>query len=227
MAYTGNRQFKQDPRIIVGAEGIYFYDQNGRKIMDGLSGLWTCGLGHNRREIADAVSTQLRTLDYAPGFQYGQPKSFQLAERLRRLMPDDLDHVFFTGSGSEAADTSLKMARAYWRLKGQPLQDQAHRPHQGLPRGELWRYLGGRHRGKSQDVRSGCGRGSSAPHHDPRESLSARHARAGCPPRRRPARDDHAARRQQHRGSDCRTHGWLRRRPASTGGLPRASARNL
>lgn len=120
MAYTGNREFKQDPRIIVGAEGIYFYDRNGRKIMDGLSGLWTCGLGHNRREIADAVSTQLRTLDYAPGFQYGQPKSFQLAERLRRLMPDGLDHVFFTGSGSEAADTSLKMARAYWRLKGQP-----------------------------------------------------------------------------------------------------------
>ena len=120
IAYTGNRQFKKDPRIIVGAEGIYFYDDKGRKIMDGLSGLWTCGLGHNRREIADAVSTQLRTLDYMPAFQYGQPKSFQLAERLRTLMPGDLDYVFFAGSGSEAADTSLKMARAYWRLKGQP-----------------------------------------------------------------------------------------------------------
>ncbi len=120
MAYSGNRQFKKDPRIIVGAEGIYYIDDKGRRIMDGLSGLWTCGLGHNRVEIADAVSHQLRTLDYTPAFQYGQPKSFQLAERVRNLMPGDLDHVFFTGSGSESADTSLKMARAYWRLKGQP-----------------------------------------------------------------------------------------------------------
>ena len=120
MAYSGNRQFKKDPRIIVGADGIYFIDDKGRRIMDGLSGLWTCGLGHNRPEIADAVSQQLRTLDYSPAFQFGQPKSFQLAERVRNLMPEDLDHVFFTGSGSESADTSLKMARAYWRLKGQP-----------------------------------------------------------------------------------------------------------
>ena len=88
--------------------------------MDGLSGLWTCGLGHNRPEIADAVNTQLRTLDYSPAFQFGQPKSFQLAERLRNWMPGSLDYVFFTGSGSESADTSLKMARAYWRLKGKP-----------------------------------------------------------------------------------------------------------
>lgn len=120
MAYSGNRQFKKDPRILVGAEGIYYIDDRGRKIMDGLSGLWTCGLGHNRPEIADAVNTQLRTLDYSPAFQYAQPKSFQLAERLRNLMPEDLDYAFFTGSGSESADTSLKMARAYWRLKGQP-----------------------------------------------------------------------------------------------------------
>jgi beta-alanine--pyruvate transaminase len=118
MAYTGNRQFKQDPRIIVGAEGVYFIDDRGRRILDGLSGLWTCGLGHNRREIAEAVHRQLTTLDYSPGFQFGQPNSFALAERLRRLMPGDLDHVFFTGSGSESADTSLKMARAYWRIRG-------------------------------------------------------------------------------------------------------------
>jgi beta-alanine--pyruvate transaminase len=120
IAYSGNRQFKKDPRIIVGAEGIYYYDDKGRRIMDGLSGLWTCGLGHNRPEIADAVNQQLRTLDYSPAFQFAQPKSFQLAERVRNIMPEDLDHVFFTGSGSESADTSLKMARAYWRLKGQP-----------------------------------------------------------------------------------------------------------
>lgn len=120
MAYSGNRQFKKDPRIIVAADGIYYIDDKGRRIMDGLSGLWTTGLGHNRPEIADAVSQQLRTLDYSPAFQFAQPKSFQLAERLRTLMPEDLDYVFFTGSGSESADTSLKMARAYWRLKGQP-----------------------------------------------------------------------------------------------------------
>ena len=120
MPYSGNRQFKRDPRIIVGADGIYYIDSKGRRCMDGLSGLWTCGLGHNRPEIADAVNTQLRTLDYSPAFQFGQPKSFQLAERLRNWMPGSLDYVFFTGSGSESADTSLKMARAYWRLKGKP-----------------------------------------------------------------------------------------------------------
>lgn len=120
MPYSGNRQFKRDPRIIVGADGIYYIDSKGRRCMDGLSGLWTCGLGHNRPEIADAVNRQMRTLDYSPAFQFGQPKSFQLAERLRNWMPGSLDYVFFTGSGSESADTSLKMARAYWRLKGKP-----------------------------------------------------------------------------------------------------------
>lgn len=120
MPFTGNRQFKQDPRMLVAAEGCYYRDAHGRKIFDGLSGLWTCGLGHGRREIADAVHRQLRTLDYAPPFQFGQPLSFELAERVAALMPEGLDHVFFVGSGSEAADTSLKMARAYWRLKGLP-----------------------------------------------------------------------------------------------------------
>ncbi|AQA18520.1 aspartate aminotransferase family protein [Halioglobus japonicus] len=119
MAYTGNRQFKDDPRMLVGAQGAYYFDDKGRRIFDGLSGLWTCGLGHNRLEIADAVSEQLRTLDYTPAFQYGQPKSFAMANRLKELTPEGLDYVFFTNSGSESADTSLKMARAYWRLKGQ------------------------------------------------------------------------------------------------------------
>ncbi|HEY7776533.1 MAG TPA: aspartate aminotransferase family protein [Kineobactrum sp.] len=120
MPYTGNRQFKRDPRMIVAADGVHFIDDNGRRILDGLSGLWCCGAGHNRPEIADAVHRQLLTLDYAPAFQYGHPLSFELANRIKALTPEGLDYVFFTNSGSECADTALKMARAYWRLKGQP-----------------------------------------------------------------------------------------------------------
>lgn len=119
MPFTANRQFKQDPRLLVSARGCHYRDADGREVFDGLSGLWTCGLGHGRDEIAQAVARQVGTLDYAPAFQFGHPLSFQLAERIVRHMPEGLDHVFFTSSGSEAADTSLKIARAYWRLKGQ------------------------------------------------------------------------------------------------------------
>jgi beta-alanine--pyruvate transaminase len=120
MPFTSNREFKADPRLFVAADGCHYTDAAGRRIFDGLSGLWTCGLGHGRREIVEAVSRQVATLDYAPPFQFAHPLSFQLAERIVALMPEGLDHVFFCGSGSEAADTSLKMARAYWRLKGKP-----------------------------------------------------------------------------------------------------------
>jgi beta-alanine--pyruvate transaminase len=120
MPFTGNRSFKQDPRIIVRAEGAYFFDDRGRRILDGLSGLWCSGLGHCRPEISAAVSRQIAQLDYSPAFQFGHPLAFELAEQIRSLMPAGLNHVFFTCSGSEAADTSLKLARAYWRAKGQP-----------------------------------------------------------------------------------------------------------
>jgi len=120
MPYTGNRQFKADPRMIVAADGVHFIDDKGRKVLDGLSGLWCSGAGHNRPEITEAVHKQMQTLDYAPAFQFGHPGSFQLANKIKALTPEGLDYVFFTNSGSECADTSLKMARAYWRLKGQP-----------------------------------------------------------------------------------------------------------
>ncbi|TXH97828.1 MAG: aminotransferase class III-fold pyridoxal phosphate-dependent enzyme, partial [Pseudomonas sp.] len=120
MPFSANRNFKRDPRLIVGAEGNYFIDDKGRRVFDSLSGLWTSGAGHNRKEIQEAVAKQLGTLDYAPGFQFGHPLSFQLAEKIAELTPAGLDHVFYTDSGSECADTSVKMARAYWRLKGQP-----------------------------------------------------------------------------------------------------------
>lgn len=120
MAFSGNREFKTNPRIITSAKGNYYKSHDGRNIFDGLSGLWCSGLGHCRREIVDAVSRQVGTLDYSPAFQFAHPLSFELSNRIVELMPAGLNRVFFTGSGSESADTSLKMARAYWRLKGQP-----------------------------------------------------------------------------------------------------------
>lgn len=123
MPYTGNRDFKAHakahPRMLVSAQGCYYTAYDGRRILDGMSGLWCCGLGHARSEITEAVSKQIATLDYSPAFQFGHPLSFELANKIKELTPDGLDYVFFTGSGSECADTSLKMARAYWRTKGQ------------------------------------------------------------------------------------------------------------
>ena len=118
MPYTGNRQFKRDPRIIQSAQGVWFTDSDGRQVLDGHSGLWTTGLGHARSEITEAVSRQMAELDFCPPFQFGHPRAFELATKIADLMPGDLNHVFYTNSGSESADTSLKMARAYWQLKG-------------------------------------------------------------------------------------------------------------
>lgn len=118
MPFTANREFKSNPRLMTSASGCYFTDQNNRKIYDSLSGLWTCGLGHNNQYINEAITKQLATLDYAPSFQFGHPTAFELAERIADLMPKGLDKVFFTNDGSESVDTALKMARAYWRKKG-------------------------------------------------------------------------------------------------------------
>ncbi|WP_133973493.1 aspartate aminotransferase family protein [Acinetobacter calcoaceticus] len=120
MPFSANRNFAKDPRMIVGAKGSYLIDDSGREIYDSLSGLWTCGAGHTLPEIQQAVSAQLGQLDYSPAFQFGHPLSFQLAERIIQYMPEKLQHVFFTDSGSESADTAIKMARAYWRIKGKP-----------------------------------------------------------------------------------------------------------
>ena len=119
MPFSGNRNFKAQPRMLVSAEGAYYRDNHGRQVFDGLSGLWCCGLGHGRQEISAAVSRQVATLDYSPAFQFGHPLSFALANRIADYMPQGLEQVFFTGSGSESADTELKMARAYWRARGQ------------------------------------------------------------------------------------------------------------
>ncbi|EPR9357875.1 aspartate aminotransferase family protein [Acinetobacter baumannii] len=120
MPFSANRNFAKDPRMIVGAKGSNLIDDSGREIFDSLSGLWTCGAGHTLPEIQQAVSAQLGQLDYSPAFQFGHPLSFKLADKIVQHMPEKLQHVFFTNSGSESADTSIKMARAYWRIKGKP-----------------------------------------------------------------------------------------------------------
>ncbi|MBT3305896.1 MAG: aspartate aminotransferase family protein [Alphaproteobacteria bacterium] len=119
MPFTANRDFKNDPRLVVRGEGIYYWDHKGGKILDGSSGLFCAAAGHCRPEIAEAVHKQLQENDFAPPFQMGHPGAFELAEKVARLTPDGIDHVFFTNSGSEAVDTALKIAMAYHRARGE------------------------------------------------------------------------------------------------------------
>lgn len=119
MPFTANRQFKARPRLLESAEGIHYIAQGGRRILDGTAGLWCCNAGHGRREISEAVARQIATLDYAPPFQMGHPLPFELAARLAEIAPPGLNKVFFTNSGSESADTALKIALAYQRAIGQ------------------------------------------------------------------------------------------------------------
>ena len=119
MPFTANRQFKQVPRMLVSAEGMYYRSADGRKILDGTSGLWCCNAGHARPKIVEAIAKQAKELDYAPAFQMGHPKIFELAARLVTYLPPGIDHVFFTNSGSESVDTGLKIALAYQRAIGQ------------------------------------------------------------------------------------------------------------
>ena len=118
MPFTANRQFKGNPRMLARASGMYYETPEGRKILDGVAGLWCVNAGHGRREITDAVSRQLAEMDYAPPFQMGHPAAFELANALVRIAPEGLGHVFFTNSGSESVDTALKIALAYHRVKG-------------------------------------------------------------------------------------------------------------
>ncbi|MBO6604204.1 MAG: aspartate aminotransferase family protein [Roseicyclus sp.] len=119
MPFTANRQFKQNPRMFVAAEGMFYKTADGREVLDGTAGLWCCNAGHKRPRIVEAIQAQAAELDYAPAFQMGHPKAFELATRLRDLAPEQFDHVFFTNSGSESVETALKIAIAYQRAIGQ------------------------------------------------------------------------------------------------------------
>ena len=119
MPFTPNRQFKTAPRLIASAEGIAYRTPDGREVLDGTSGLWCVGAGHRHPRISEAMKRQIDTLDYASNFQVGHAGAFALAERLAALAPPGLDRVFLVNSGSEACDTALKIALAYWRVRGE------------------------------------------------------------------------------------------------------------
>jgi beta-alanine--pyruvate transaminase len=119
MPFTANRQFKQAPRMFVSAKDMHYTTTDGRKVLDGTSGLWCVNAGHCRPKITEAIQRQAAELDYAPAFQMGHPIVFEFANRLVDIAPAGMDHVFFTNSGSESVDTALKIALAYHRAKGE------------------------------------------------------------------------------------------------------------
>lgn len=118
MPFTANRQFKKEPRLFVGAKDMHYTTSDGRSVLDGTAGLWCVNAGHCRPLITQAIAEQAGELDYAPAFQLGHPKAFELANRLVDIAPDGLNHVLYTNSGSESVDTALKVALAYHRAKG-------------------------------------------------------------------------------------------------------------
>lgn len=119
MPFTANRQFKQEPRLVVGAKGMYYTTADGRQVLDGSAGLWCVNAGHCAPRVVEAIRKQAGELDYSPAFQMGHPRAFDLASRLANMMPGNLDNVFFVNSGSESVDTALKIALAYHQVRGE------------------------------------------------------------------------------------------------------------
>ena len=119
MPFTPQRYFKKSPRMIVRAKGMYYYDPEGKEILDAAAGMWCVNAGHDQPKIKEAINAQLELMDYAPAFQFGHPTVFKAASRLIADMPEPFTNVFFSNSGSEAVDTALKIALAYHRVRGE------------------------------------------------------------------------------------------------------------
>jgi beta-alanine--pyruvate transaminase len=119
LPFTANRQFKRAPRMLSAAKDMHYTATDGRPVLDGTAGLWCVNAGHCRKPIVEAINTQAARMDFAPAFQMGHPLAFEFASKLTAMLPGDLDHVFFTNSGSESVDTALKIALAYHQARGQ------------------------------------------------------------------------------------------------------------
>lgn len=120
--FSDYKQLKEKgPRIITKAKGVYLWDSEGNKILDGMAGLWCVAVGYGREELVKAASDQMRELPYYNlFFQTAHPPALELAKAISAVAPKGMSHVFFTGSGSEGNDTVLRMVRHYWALKGKP-----------------------------------------------------------------------------------------------------------
>ena len=119
MTFTANRNFKAKPRMLSHAKGMHYWTPEGRQILDGVAGLWCVNAGHGRKEISEGVARSLEQMDFAPPFQMGHPQAFELANKIVKIAPKGMDHVFFVNSGSEAVETALKIALQYQRLRGE------------------------------------------------------------------------------------------------------------
>jgi len=119
MPFTSNRQFKKAPRLFTRAQGMHFWTDDGRQVLDGIAGLWCVNAGHGRTKITAAIAQQTAEMDFCPPFQMAHPKAFELAEKVAALAPEGMNRVFFTNSGSESVETALKMAIAYHRVRGE------------------------------------------------------------------------------------------------------------
>ena len=119
MPFTSNREFKAAPRLLVSAKGMYYKSHDGRDILDGSAGLWCVNIGHGHPHVLEAIKAQADTLQFTPSFQFSQPLSFELAQKIAALTPEGMDRIFYTNSGSEAVDTALKIALAYHRIRGE------------------------------------------------------------------------------------------------------------
>ncbi|ESQ83102.1 omega amino acid--pyruvate aminotransferase [Asticcacaulis sp. AC466] len=119
MPFTPNKAFKARPKLLVSARDMHYRDVDGREILDATAGLWCVNAGHGRARITEAIQAQAAVMDFAPTFNMSHPLAFEFAHKLAGILPGDLKRVFFTNSGSESADTALKIALAYQRNRGQ------------------------------------------------------------------------------------------------------------
>ncbi len=165
MPFTANRQFKQAPRLLARADGMYFRTPEGREVLDGVAGLWCVNAGHNRPKIVQAIQRQAAELDYAPPFNMAHPLAFELAGKLAQIAPAGLDKVFYHQLGLRIGRDRAQDGDCLPPGARRRIAHPADRPRARLPRRQLRRHLGRRHRRQPAHVRPDAGRGRPHPPH--------------------------------------------------------------